>query len=37
MLKSPFNHFPPAVHNADKAYVAVKLDDPVAKVALHGW
>jgi len=26
-----------AVYNADKAYVAVKFDNLVAKVALHVW
>ena len=36
-LKITLDDFASAVYNADKAYVAVKFDNLVAKVALHIW
>jgi hypothetical protein len=35
LLEAPFYDFALAVYNADEAYVAVKLDNLIAKVALH--
>lgn len=35
LLEAPFYDFAPAVYNADKTYVAVKLDNLIAKVSLN--